>query len=236
MARSWRASVAVVLFLTLWTQPVQAENGEKPVAFGAEAAGRGGVDYAYGYDATAAQTNPAGMAFTGGQRLDLVSSYGLPGGYVASNSRNENVEPSWVVVAPYQMALRIDPNTHPDLWPAVESSRWTLDPSAGRAQDGESEPWRVGIGMFTDDNTSFVFRHVFAGVTASQPTLQASNEQLYSVGPTFSFRIPVCWLDSEASPQITPIICETLARPPRSPWRPLRSAGTMAPNTPIPTT
>jgi hypothetical protein len=40
----------------------------------------------------------------------------------------------------------------------------------------------------------------------------------------------------EASPQITPIICETLARPPRSPWRPLRSAGTMAPNTPIPTT
>jgi hypothetical protein len=41
---------------------------------------------------------------------------------------------------------------------------------------------------------------------------------------------------AEASPQITPIICETLARPPRSPWRPLRSAGTMAPNTPIPTT
>jgi YD repeat-containing protein len=43
-------------------------------------------------------------------------------------------------------------------------------------------------------------------------------------------------LVAEASPQITPIICETLARPPRSPWRPLRSAGTMAPNTPIPTT
>lgn len=47
-----------------------ATNGPKLVSYGSRAAGRAGVDYAYADDGTGPATNPAGMAFVKGNRLD----------------------------------------------------------------------------------------------------------------------------------------------------------------------
>src|SRR4051794_2251603 len=65
-ARMKVSSLAVIALAVICSvAEVRASNGEKPTAFGAAAGGRGGVDYAFAEDATAAQTNPAGLGFAG---------------------------------------------------------------------------------------------------------------------------------------------------------------------------
>src|SRR5688572_16500786 len=69
MARR-RSLLLPVLALGLLAAPAAATNGAKLTANGSRSAGRGGVDYAFADDAISLSTNPAGMAFVYGNRLD----------------------------------------------------------------------------------------------------------------------------------------------------------------------
>src|SRR5579872_5100332 len=85
-----------------------ASNGEKPTAFGAAAGGRGGVDYAFADDATAPQTNPAGLGFVN-DRVDWDSAFLLSLGYWENSFRRESLSPGWTTAPFYQIGAVIDP-------------------------------------------------------------------------------------------------------------------------------
>ena len=63
-------ALLALLSIGLAARPALATNGAAPTSSGGRAAGRGGADTAVANDATAVNTNPAGLAFIDGQRFD----------------------------------------------------------------------------------------------------------------------------------------------------------------------
>jgi long-subunit fatty acid transport protein len=73
------ARAALLLLLTTFvSSSAQATNGARPISSGARAAGRGGADTAVADDATAMNTNPAGLGFIDGQRFDQTIALFVP--------------------------------------------------------------------------------------------------------------------------------------------------------------
>ena len=68
-----RPATALLMWLLLLLCPplLQATNGMFPLFMGGRAAGRGGVDFAIANDATAINTNPAGIGFIRGKMFDF---------------------------------------------------------------------------------------------------------------------------------------------------------------------
>src|SRR5579862_4920155 len=103
-----RASALAAAVLLLGADRARAANGDKPIAFGAPAGGRGGVDYAYAQDATSLQTNPAGFGFVN-DRIDFASAAILEEANFTNGFGRATNSPSWTVLPLYQLGVVMDP-------------------------------------------------------------------------------------------------------------------------------
>jgi long-subunit fatty acid transport protein len=130
----------------------EATNGLKLTAYGPRAAGRGGVDYAFADDAIGPVNNPAGMAFTYGNRFDnnwvavnttvrWTNQYNETG-----RSRNH----IFFAVPAFSFGVVYDGNKDWEIAPLFDLGRWGLfdDAEEGGEDTGDAEP---GTGDSGDD-------------------------------------------------------------------------------------
>ena len=122
------ARVALPLALcALLAGPATATNGLKPVAYGARAAGRAGVDYAFADDGTGPATNPAGMAFVYGNRLD--NTWGVVFPTVTwRNSLGEFEDRSepFIPAPAFSFGAVFDPSKDWEIAPLFDLGRWGM--------------------------------------------------------------------------------------------------------------
>jgi long-chain fatty acid transport protein len=105
---------------------VSAQNGLEPLAIGARSAGMAGVDLAIATDATAIETNPAGLMQLPGHRIDFGSGLLVPAQHFKNDFNDEDGN-SAILPAPYAAY-------------AVKLPYW---------------PVAVGIGLFMQGGTGF---------------------------------------------------------------------------------
>lgn len=205
-------AVACVL-LAVASLPVDrahASNASKPTSFGARAAGRGGVDIGIADDATALGTNPAGIAFTHGNRYD--GTWGLLDPRVDfSNGTggNEGARSGPIPVVPgYSMGVVFDPNTPWNLSRAMNPSQWAdagvqdhsgilATPSAALPADADSGV-RYGFGVFplTGGKVDMKIRTPFFANGQDYET----DVLLVGVGPSMAYKL-TDWLSVGATVQ-----------------------------------
>ncbi|HZU96983.1 MAG TPA: outer membrane protein transport protein [Planctomycetota bacterium] len=173
-----------------------ASNGEKPTAFGAAAGGRGGVDYAFADDATAPQTNPAGLGFVN-DRIDWDSAFLLSLGFWENSFRRESLSPGWTTAPFYQIGAVIDPGGSIHIQD-MGDDKWGL--GSVKADDYGS-PFHLGLGVYTDAGTSFNFRHIETPFFAPAALEYRGQEATIKIGPTFAFR-PVEFLSFGWAPAL----------------------------------
>jgi long-subunit fatty acid transport protein len=112
----------------------RATNGAWPIATGAHAGGRGGVDTAIADDASAINTNPGGIGFIDGQRFDSVTAWVHPN--VGFSGRNR------------------DPNDPLD--PSGESGANTFGGSMAIVFDFD-EPWHLDEALTFQDSDTWAY-------------------------------------------------------------------------------
>lgn len=181
-----RAGVAVLALVLTVAGSANASNGEKPVGFGAPASGRGGVDYGFAEDATAAQTNPAGIAFVN-DRMDWDFAFLLSLGNFTNGFGREKLSPEWTVDPLYQLGVVIDPTALVHLGDLGDPGSWGLSPD--RKAEDCGGPFHLGLGIFTDTGSSFRFRHIVTPSYAPTALEYRGEEVTLSIAPTFAFRI-----------------------------------------------
>lgn len=141
-----------------------ATNGPKLIALGARTAGRAGVDYAYADDGIGPATNPAGMAFMVGNRLD--NNWALFDPKVSwSNSLGtfDDRDVFFFPVPAFSFGAVFDPSASWRVKSAFDMGRWGLVDDEGKEIPPEPiEGWseleedeklygsklRFGIGVF----------------------------------------------------------------------------------------
>jgi long-subunit fatty acid transport protein len=178
-------ALGAVLLVLVGAAGVRASDGEKPVAFSGVAGGRGGVDYAYAEDATAAITNPAGLAFVN-DRIDWDSAFLLSLGHFENDLGRENLSPSWVTAPLYQLGAVIDPTVSPRLGDLF-SDNWGL--TKDNRPDDFGGIIHLGFGIFTDQGASFTFNHIETAYFAPASVPYRGQETTISIAPTFAIRI-----------------------------------------------
>lgn len=133
-------SLALVLAALLGAAaPAEATNGLKLTSYGSRSAGRAGVDYAYADDGTGPATNPAGMGFTWGNRLD--SNWALVMPRVEWKNRwgtFENTEKVYFPVPAFSLGMVFDPDKDWEVGNVFDLGRWGLFDEQPAA--GEEEP------------------------------------------------------------------------------------------------
>jgi len=92
MNRGWVIFCATVAIFAAWNSMAWATNGLDSTAFSARSAGMGGVDLAIANDATAINTNPAGLTLLSGHRLDIGSALMVPSVHFTNGLNDEDGE------------------------------------------------------------------------------------------------------------------------------------------------
>jgi long-subunit fatty acid transport protein len=128
--RTRRTLVIASFLLALVAGPALASNGAKLTSYGARAAGRGGVDYAFADDATAPATNPAGIAFTP-NRFDNNWLAAIADAKFRNQQGIFNLQPRWQVPFPaYSFGVVIDPSQSWHIGDLFDLGNWGLKPQA----------------------------------------------------------------------------------------------------------
>jgi long-subunit fatty acid transport protein len=135
---------------------VDATNGPKLTAYGARAAGRGGVDYAYADDAIGPATNPAGMAFVFGNRIDQTWAFVDPRvSWSNSLGKTKDKDDIFAPVPAFSFGVTLDPTKSWEIGNLFDLGRWGLDdpPDPGMEELTEEEfelgsKVRIGFGIF----------------------------------------------------------------------------------------
>lgn len=144
MLRSLQVGLICVLALSL-TGTAEATNGLKLTAYGPRSAGRGGVDYAYADDATGPSTNPAGMAFVYGNRLDQNWAVVLPKvTWTNAQGSFENEAKVFVPVPAYSFGTFVDPEKDWEIAPIFDLGRWGLVEDEEEAAQGPPDDLATG--------------------------------------------------------------------------------------------
>lgn len=154
--------------MALLAGEARATNGPKLVSYGARAAGRGGVDFAYADDGTGPATNPAGMAFVYGNRLDNNWAVILPT-VTWSNAFGsfDDRDVPFIPVPAYSFGATFDPSASWEIKNLFRLGTWGLTKeeqeaaAREREAEGEAEPealseeemrygsrLRIGFGVF----------------------------------------------------------------------------------------
>lgn len=111
------------------TGEAEATNGLKLTAYGPRAAGRGGVDYAYADDGTGPATNPAGMAFVYGNRLDQNWAVVFPKvTWTNSQGSFDNEAKVFIPLPAFSFGAFIDPEKDWEIAPLFDMGSWGLEP------------------------------------------------------------------------------------------------------------
>jgi long-subunit fatty acid transport protein len=138
----------------------EATNGSKPISVGARAAGRGGVDYAYADDAMGPATNPAGMAFSYGNRLDQVFAVVDPRVEWTNEFGSHGDRAKLFIPVPaYGFGVTLDPSKSWEVGNVFRLGTWGLDKEPTEEELAEQEELtdeeflygsrvRVGFGIF----------------------------------------------------------------------------------------
>lgn len=142
-ARTKRALVVASFLAALVAGPAIASNGAKLTSYGARAAGRGGVDYAFADDATAPATNPAGIAFTP-NRFDNNWLAAIADAKFRNSNGIFNLKPKWQVPIPaYSFGVVIDPTQSWHVGDLFDMGNWGLKPSANDAPPDALEQYML---------------------------------------------------------------------------------------------
>ncbi|MEZ0229486.1 MAG: OmpP1/FadL family transporter [Planctomycetota bacterium] len=137
-----RTLVVASFLLALVAGPAVASNGARLTSYGARAAGRGGVDYAFADDATAPATNPAGIAFTP-NRFDNNWLAAIADGQFRNQQGVFHMSPQWQVPFPaYSFGVVIDPTQSWHVGDLFDFGNWGLKPEAkDPPRDGLEDLW-----------------------------------------------------------------------------------------------
>lgn len=202
------ATPALALGLALSAAaPALATNGPKPTAYGARAAGRGGVDYAYADDATGPTTNPAGMGFTWGNRYDTNWALLFPRvEWTNAHGTFKNEERVFFAVPTYSFGVVLDPGKDWEIAPLFDLGNWGLrreeEREAERAQDppgedaGDLEPTdaelygsrlKIGFGCFPV--TGGKIKLADMRTAFAEPVDWETDVISLAITPSFAYRI-----------------------------------------------
>ncbi len=143
------AAVLVLATLLGVCGTAEATNGLKLTAYGPRAAGRGGVDYAYSDDAIGPVNNPAGMAFTYGNRFDnnwvgVNAAVRWTNQYGQTGRSRDHV---FFAVPAFSFGVVYDGNKDWEIAPIFDMGRWGLF-------DEEADDTEAGTGDSGDDLAS----------------------------------------------------------------------------------
>ncbi|MCA8920271.1 MAG: outer membrane protein transport protein [Planctomycetes bacterium] len=159
-----KSTIGAALALLLLSGVASATNGPKLIALGARSAGRAGVDYAYADDGIGPATNPAGMGFVVGNRLD--NNWALFDPQVTwTNSFGSfsDKDDLFIPVPAFSFGAVFDPTASWRVKSAFDMGRWGLVDAEGKEIPPEPiEDWdslsedektfggrlRFGIGVF----------------------------------------------------------------------------------------
>ncbi len=189
----------------LCATPAQATNGAKPTAYGARAAGRGGVDYAYADDGIGPANNPAGMAFTWGNRFDNNWAIIFPTVKWSNSFGSFDNEQKVFFPAPaYSLGLVFDPAKEWEIAPLFDLGNWGLRDSEEEPQaqdppdDGAAfEPteeelygsrWKVGFGVFPVTGGKIKMADMRTSAFA-RPVDWETDVMSLAITPSLAFRI-----------------------------------------------
>jgi long-subunit fatty acid transport protein len=123
-----------------------ATNGTRPIAVGARAQGRGGVDIAIADDGTALATNPAGMAFIDGQRADQSLGAITPDITWSGPTDRAHAHPKTLPAASFGVVFDFQEPWHLGEVFTFEDEAWSELP-ARYAPDYDASPWKFGFGI-----------------------------------------------------------------------------------------
>lgn len=195
------ALAALALVCVASVEPARATNGTKPIASGVRSGGRGGVDIGIADDATAINSNPAGLAFIDGQRFDSSTVLVFPkatfsGPVDSSSSRHDFlVAGSFGFVfdfaEPWQLGEAL---TLGEGEPSKLPSR--LDPEYGTTKYGDSSGLKLGFGIFPvagnlldfDMTTPFWDADPVAGLDRESQAYEADLKEL-AVSAALAWRV-----------------------------------------------
>ncbi|GIW71679.1 MAG: hypothetical protein KatS3mg102_1221 [Planctomycetota bacterium] len=180
-----RAVRAALLAALAAASPAAATNGAKPIADGARAQGRGGVDVALAEDATAIASNPAGLAFIDGQRVDQTLGLILPRvQWRGPTDRDRNREP-WLPVGSFGFVFDFQEPWHLDEVLTFRDEARSELPSRLQASYAGS-PFKFGFGIFPvkGGNVRLNFTTPFwdadpdAGLDRQRPRYQTISQEV----------------------------------------------------------
>lgn len=154
---AWTAAGALLLA----AGPAAATNGPRLTAYGARAAGRGGVDYGFADDGIGPWTNPAGMAFAGyGNRLDnnwvLIDAGVEWENSFGSFEDRDNIQ---FIVPAFSFGAVFDPAASWQVGNIFKLGSWGLDEELTEEEIAEYDAltaeerrfgsrWKLGFGVF----------------------------------------------------------------------------------------
>jgi long-subunit fatty acid transport protein len=134
----WLAAAAIVTLVFGLSPEAHATNGPKITANGARQAGRGGVDYAYADDGIGPSSNPAGMAFVYGNRLDQYWAIVDPRvTWKNSFGSFDDEDDLFVAVPAFSFGAFFDPYKDWEIAPLFDMGSWGLKKDGETPEAGE---------------------------------------------------------------------------------------------------
>jgi len=149
-ARMLGLGLAVLLLASLAGRPALATNGAMPTSSGVRSLGRGGADTAVADDATAVNSNPAGLAFIDGQRFDSVLAAFVPDlrwRNAVDDVKSKTPSPGFVAGGAFAVAFDLE-----EPWKLGEaltfSEETTSDAPPRSSPEYKGGGWKFGLGVF----------------------------------------------------------------------------------------
>ncbi len=188
--RSKRSLVVASFLVALVAGPAVASNGAKLTSYGARAAGRGGVDYAFADDAIAPATNPAGIAFTP-NRFDNNWLAAIADAKFRNQQGVFNLSPQWQVPIPaYSFGVVIDPTQSWHIGDLFDFGNWGLKPAAKDSpRDGLEDAWLAQNKDGAKDTAPSKKDELPPPPKPTVPVDEHSDEELYGGRFRFGFGV-----------------------------------------------
>jgi long-subunit fatty acid transport protein len=153
------------------------------------------VDYAFAEDATAVQTNPAGLGFVN-DRIDWDAAGIVELANFTNALGRATNSPSWTVLPVYQLGVVLDPGAPIHLGEFADD-KWGLTDT--RKADDYGGPFHLAFGFFTDQGASFNWPHIETPFFAPAAVQYRGQEENFLIAAAFSFRI-TDWLSVGYAP------------------------------------
>jgi long-subunit fatty acid transport protein len=190
-----------ILASTFETRSALATNGASPTSSGGRAAGRGGADAAVADDATAVNTNPAGLAFIDGQRFDQTFAAFAPQlrwTNPTGTFKSKTPPPGVILGAAFGVAIDLDEPWK--LGEALTFSEETYSETLPRTQPGyEGYGLKFGFGVFPLSGSLVDFEARSPFFSQQDQGWEADSKEV-AVAVSVAWR-PVHWIAFGISPE-----------------------------------